>query len=255
MKPGRGGELPTVTRHEVPAESVDGETAMGRRHALKVMAIAAAAPGLVGCDTAANDGVNPESGGVSGRAAGLAPSSNPLARGTSTDPDLLNPTVPWQRVLTDDELETVAALCDVILPDDDVSPSASTLGVHEFIDEWVSAPYSRNERDRVLIRGGLVWLDNESRRRFEGASRFRTLSDEQMRAICDDICHEPEAAEAFRSASRFFARVRDLAATGFYTTDEGMADIGYVGNQPSRTWGPPPVEVLRRAGLPTSAEA
>lgn len=255
MKPGRSGELPTVTRPGIPATgSLDGEPAMGRRHALKVMAIAAAAPGLVGCDPAANEGVSPESGAGSTGAAAPPPSSNPLARGTSTDPDLLNPTIPWQRVLSDDELETLAALCDVILPEDDASPSASSLGVHDFIDEWVSAPYSRNERDRVLIRGGLVWLDNESGRRFEGASRFRGLSGEQMRAICDDICYEPEAEEAFRSASRFFARVRDLAATGFYTTDEGMADIGYVGNRPSSSWGPPPPEVLRQVGLPTATE-
>ena len=50
-------------------------------------------------------------------------------------------------------------------------------------------------------------------------------------------------------AARFFAKVRDLTATAFYTTPEGMADIGYVGNLPSTEWGLPPAEVLRHLGL------
>jgi gluconate 2-dehydrogenase gamma chain len=237
-------------KRELPVVS-DG--AVDRRHALKVMAIAATAPGLMSCGPSADEAGQAEGTPATGLPS--TPSGNPLARGTPTDPDLQQPVVPWGRILSEDELQTLAALCDVILPEDDVSPSASALGVHDFIDEWVSAPYPRNDRDRILIRGGLVWLDAESGRRFGTGTRFRNLAAAQQRAICDDICYEPDAAEAFRAASRFFARVRDLSATGFYTTDEGMADIGYVGNRPQPSWGPPPAEVLRRVGLaPTAVE-
>jgi hypothetical protein len=227
-----------------------------RRHALKVMAIAAATPGLMSCGPSADETV-PSGQGEGAPPAGLptTQSGNPLARGTPTDPDLQRPVVPWERILSDDELRTLAALCDVILPEDHVSPSASALGVHDFIDEWVSAPYPQQHRDRILIRGGLLWLDAESGRRFGSAMRFRELTAARQRAICDDICYEPDAQEPFKAASRFFARVRDLSATGFYTTDEGMADIGYVGNRPQASWGPPPAEVLSSVGLdPTPIE-
>ena len=87
----------------------------------------------------------------------------------STDPDLVNPVVPWDNILTDMEMKTVTALCDVILPQDDISASASSVGVPDFINEWVSAPYPDQERDRQTIRGGLVWLNTESGKRYDSA--------------------------------------------------------------------------------------
>jgi Gluconate 2-dehydrogenase subunit 3 len=212
---------------------------MDRREALKVMAIAAAAPAaLVSCEpgTVADPGTKP-------------PRNNPLARGTAADPDLIAPVVPWDPILTEDELETLAALCDVIIPADDVSPSASSLGAHRFIDEWVSAPYEGMRRDRVLVRGGLIWIDREAELRYGDGSRFRDLTPGQKAAICDDIRYGPEAAPEYEAASRFFDKVRDLTATAFYTTPEGMADIGYVGNVPLPRWDPPPPQVLRYLGL------
>ncbi|MFW6039926.1 MAG: gluconate 2-dehydrogenase subunit 3 family protein [Gemmatimonadota bacterium] len=212
---------------------------MDRRTVLKLIAAAAAAPSVfAACETP--DAADP--------AAPASPSSNPLAAGTRFDPDLLDPVVPWERSLSEPELETLAALCDLIIPADERSPAASALGAHEFIDEWVSAPYEAMERDRILVRGGIVWLDAESNRRF-GVARFVELTGAQRTAICDDICNGEEAAPEFRSASRFFDKVRDLTATAFYTTREGMRDLGYVGNVPLAQWDPPPPEVLRKVGL------
>ncbi len=167
--------------------------------------------------------------------------------GTLTDPDLVNPVKPWGGTLSDEEMRTLAALCDVIIPEDEHSPSASAVGSHEFIDEWVSAPYDFAETDRVLIRGGLVWLDVESGRRF--GREFVDLSQDEKHDICDDIRYLPEAAEEYKAGARFFGRVRDLTATAFYTTDEGMADIQYVGNVPMATFEGPPPEVLERLGI------
>jgi len=210
---------------------------MDRRTALKVIAAAAAAPGMLSaCEP---EGPDP--------AMVVAPPHNPLAAGTPFDPDLLDPVVPWERSLTDQELQTLAALCDLIIPADDRSPAASELGAHEFIDEWVSAPYESMERDKVLVRGGIVWLDAESNRRF--GARFVELTEAQQTAICDDICWAEEAAEELKAAARFFDKVRDLTATAFYTTRKGMEDLGYVGNTPLASWGPPPPQVLRRAGI------
>lgn len=223
--------------------SGEGAGAMDRREALKVLAILAAAPGLAACGP--EDGT-PEAGSAP---TPIPSGENPLAGGTLTDPDLLSPEIPWEPLLTPDEMETVAALCDVILPEDERSPSAAAVGAHHFVNEWVSAPYEGNQRDLVLVRGGLVWMDREAERRFGEGRRFRDLAPDEKTAICDDIRYEPEAAPEFRAAARFFDKVRDLTATAFYTTDEGMADIGYVGNVPLASWGPPPPEVLRHLGL------
>ena len=213
---------------------------MDRRQALKVMAIAAAAPALVSC----------EPGEEGPAVASLpAPTSNPKAAGTAWDPDLIAPTVPWERTLTRDELQTLAALCDVILPADDRSPSASQLGAHDFIDEWISAPYDGNRRDQVVVRGGLVWLDTEAGRRSGEGARFRDLTREQKHAVCDDICYRPDAGPGFEAAARFFDRVRDFTSTAFWTTEEGIRDLGYVGNVPMARWDGPPPEVLRHLGL------
>ncbi len=224
-------------RIELP---IVGDMEMDRRHALKVMAIAAAAPGLASC----SPGEAP-----TGAATAPSPSANPKARGDAWDPDLISPTVPWERTLSDDELTTLAALCDVIIPADGRSPAASAVGAHEFIDEWVSAPYEGNERDGVLIRGGLVWIDREASSRFGDGLRFRDLTDEQKTAICDDICYAPNAPAGYESAARFFDRVRYLTSTAFWTTTEGMTDLQYIGNVPLTQWYPPPPEVLRHIGL------
>ena len=218
----------------------DAPLAMDRRQALKVMAIVAAVPGVVSCAPSEGEGEG---------AIAASPASNPRAAGTAWDPDLLNPVVPWERVLTSEELATLAVLCDLIIPADSRSPSASQLGAQDFIDEWVSAPYDRNEGDRVTVRGGLLWLDREAAVRFGEGNRFRDLDEAQRRAICDDICYTPEAPADLAAGARFFDRVRDLTAAAFYTTREGMQDIEYVGNVPLARWDPPPPEVLRHLGL------
>jgi len=150
-------------------------------------------------------------------------------------------------VLTEDELATLASLCDVIIPADERSPGAARLGAHEFIDEWVSAPYDGNRGDLVLVRGGLAWLDVEARERF--GTEFTGLTLDQKHGICDDICYAPDAEPGYRAAARFFDRVRDLTATAFWTTEEGMADLGFVGNRPMASFEGPPREVLERLGL------
>jgi hypothetical protein len=123
------------------------------------------------------------------------------------------------------------------------------VGAPDFIDEWVSAPYDDNRDDKVVVRGGLVWLDNEAAGRFGEGRRFRDLAPEQQHAICDDICWVETAGPGYEAGARFFAKVRDLTATAFWTTDEGMRDLQYIGNTPLAAWGPPPPEVLRHLGL------
>src|SRR4051794_39372771 len=141
-------------------------------------------------------------------------SAGPGIKRTLSDPDLLHPGKLWDRTLTKAQLRTVAALCDVIIPEDEKSPSASKLGIPDFIDEWVSAPYPIQQADQKQIQDGLAWLDVEAKKRFE--KEFSNLKDEQKCQICDDICFAPKAKPEFKTAAEFFAKMRDLTATGFY---------------------------------------
>lgn len=215
---------------------------MNRREVLKALAVGTAAAAIPPKAQAEfRRPFNPLAG------VGQEPAKVAGPRGTPTDPDLIRPVVWWQKVLTEDELLTTAALCDVIIPADDRSPAASAVGAHDYINEHVSAPYDAQRRELVTFRGGLVWLDTESQKRF--GARFRECTVTQQTAICDDICHQESATAEFRAAARFFTLARNLTATAFYSTPEGMRDLGFMGNTPHTTWTGPPPEVLRHLGL------
>jgi hypothetical protein len=180
----------------------------------------------------------------------LGAPATPQAGGYGTDPDLNRIYPPgelWPLTLPPGMRRSAAALCDVIIPADEKSPSASAVGVVDFIDEWISAPYEAQRADRRTVLEGLGWLETESKKR-HGAF-FYELTTARMTAICDDICYLPRAAPEFREAAKFFALYRDLTAGGFYTTPAGTKDIGYVGNVPLARFDGPPPEVLRRIGL------
>ena len=161
------------------------------------------------------------------------------------DPDLLKKEIPWQRVLTPKEKRIVTALADVILPEDEFGPAASAVGVPDFIDEWVSAPYEQQVKDRKAIREGLSWLDAESQQRFQKG--FADAALDQQTAILTDIV--TEGTDARTQARRFFLLFRDRATGGYYTTPEGWKAIGYTGNVALAEFPGPPPEVLKHAGL------
>ncbi len=141
----------------------------------------------------------------------------PKAKGYGTDPKLAKPEpAPWPRLLSDDELQAAAILCDFILPASGAAPSASALGVPDFIDEWVSAPYPDQEKDRPIIRDGLKAL---APRLIRGDESARTAA----------LAALPKSGDERTSA--FFKRFRALAIGAYYTTEAGFKDIGFIGNE------------------------
>jgi len=187
-----------------------------------------------------------------GAAATEAPKSprGAPASGYGLDPDLLKAYKPgdlWPLTFSASQRREVAALCDVVIPADERSPSASQVGVTDFIDEFVSAPYPDNVRDARMILDGLAWLDGESTRRYGAA--FAEASEAQRAALCEDIAHEAPAGAGLKGAAEFFRRFRSLVAGGFYTTPVGMKDIGYVGNVPLARFDGPPADLVERLGL------
>jgi len=165
--------------------------------------------------------------------------------GYGTDPNLMEVYKPgdlWPLTFTPEQHRLVSVLCDVILPADEKSPSASELKVPDFMDEWVSAPYPNQQADREAILRGLDWLEAESARRFKKG--FADLDDTQRHQLCDDICSMQRASSGMEMGAKFFAKFRDLAMGGFYSTPAGFKDIQYLGNMPLTKFDGPPPEVL-----------
>lgn len=147
-----------------------------------------------------------------------------------------------QKLLTPHELATITLLCDIILPADSRSPSASQVGVPAFIEFML-----KDQPDlQTPVRGGLKWLDHECDKRF--GKKFAACTPAQRIQVVDDIAYPAKARPEMSQGVAFFSRMRSLTATGFFTSKAGIADIGYMGNTPHQWAGPPP-EVLAQYGL------
>lgn len=143
---------------------------------------------------------------------------------------------------TKHEMATITVLADIIIPKDDFSGSASDAKVPEFIEFIVKDIPSH----QVPMRGGLKWLDLQSFNRF-GKPFIDAAPTEQI-AIVDDIAYPNKAKPEMQAGVAFFNRMRSLTASGFYTTEIGVKDIGYVGNVPNQWPGVPP-DVLKQYGM------
>ena len=154
----------------------------------------------------------------------------PVGPGYGTDPDLLHPEVPWARTMTELQLRLAGVLADMVLPATETSPAASKVGVPDFIDEWVSAPYPNQQNDRETVFEGLTWLEQESLNRF--SVPFDEANDAQRRQVLDDIAFRDRIKPGYDSAAIFFTKFRHLAMSAYYSTNAGIQEIGYIGNQP-----------------------
>ena len=174
----------------------------------------------------------------------------PTMQGYGPDPDLIKAYEKgafWPLTLDAKQRQLAASLSDLIIPADGHSPSASAVGVVDFIDEWISAPYPLQRADRDTVLHGFTWLDGEARHRSE--QPFAKLHEAEQRAICDRICDARRAAADLQGPAQFFAVYRNLTAAGFYTTLAGRKDIQYIGNVALTHFDGPPVDLLKRLGL------
>lgn len=140
------------------------------------------------------------------------------------------------------EMETITILVDIIIPKDSVSGSATDAKVPEFIEFIVKDMPDH----QVPMRGGLKWLDIQCFNRFEKS--FVEASAQQRISIIDEIAYPNKAKPEMLAGVSFFNRMRSLTASGFYTTEIGVKDIGYVGNTPNQ-WNGVPDDVLKQYGM------
>lgn len=147
-----------------------------------------------------------------------------------------------EKFFTDHEMKTMAVLSDIIIPADDHSGSATDAGVPDFIEFIVKdMPHFKTP-----MRGGLRWIDMECLRRF--GKGFADCSSQQQLEVVDEIAYPADAKAGLEAGVSFFSLMRNLTASGFYSSKIGIKDIGYVGNTPN-VWDGVPEDVLKQYGL------
>jgi hypothetical protein len=146
------------------------------------------------------------------------------------------------------EWETVRLLCDMILPRDARSGSATDAGVPEFIDFLMAeGDDERDERRRTTMRGGLAWMDTQCRERF--GHDFVDCSGAERQAQLDLIAWPAKAPAELSHGVEFFTSLRNLTASGFWSSKMGIADLRYIGNTAVPEWRGCPQEQLDRLGV------
>ena len=203
---------------------------MDRRKSLKLIATGAVAvPAVIaGCTTADKKVAEPEK----------TDASFALDR----NPDELkyeNELLAKEQFFTPHEMATITILADIIIPRDEVSGSASEARVPEFIEFIVKDMPTH----QVPMKGGLRWLDMHCLKLHEKA--FKDCTEAQRIAVVDQIAYPKKATSDVKPGVAFFTLMRNLTATGFYTSQIGVKDIGYVGNQPNQ-WNGVPDDVLKQ---------
>jgi gluconate 2-dehydrogenase gamma chain len=197
---------------------------MDRRRALKLIGAAGVAPLAGGFDWTSEEVARSASQLVARQA----------APATVFAPDFFNP----------HEWETVRALVDLVIPADERSPAATAAGVPEFIDFMM---VDGTEARRTAMRGGLAWLDTETRRRHDVT--FLTASDAQRRDVLDAIAWPQRASPTLQSGVAWFNSFRDLTGAGFFSSRIGHEDLQYMGNVMVPVWNGCPEPALRKLGV------
>ena len=147
-----------------------------------------------------------------------------------------------EKFFNDHEMAGIAVLCDIIIPKDEISGSATDAKVPEFIQFIVNDM----PEHQTPMRGGLRWLDMQCLNKYN--NDFKNCSSSQQIAMVDEIAYPKKAKPQMKPGVSFFNLIRNLTTTGFYTSRIGIADIGYKGNTPNQ-WNGVPGDVLKQYNM------
>jgi hypothetical protein len=124
------------------------------------------------------------------------------------------------------QYKTLQALCQAIIPADKKAGGALEAGAPEFIDLLTS----ENAEYQLTLGGGLMWLDSACIDRF--GKSYLECAPAQQTSMLDLIAYRKNA-ESNPSLSQgvaFFSFLRNLTADGYFTSEIGIKDLGYIGN-------------------------
>lgn len=134
------------------------------------------------------------------------------------------PATEGARFFNPQEMETIAAISDLIIPTDEHSPGAKAAGVSGFIDLMVNE--SPNEI-KALWREGLAAVDRMSDLQFSAA--FIRAGQEQQISLLKTISRNERRPKTIEE--RFFVAIKSLTVDAYYTSAIGIhQDLRYKGN-------------------------
>lgn len=212
---------------------------MNRRESLRTLGIGVAATGLLldaSCKPKPTETAQP---GES-----IEPKSSSSSTDASRTPEEIarDKKLKAEKFFNDHEIATITILADIIIPKDEKSGSASDAKVPEFIEFIVNDM----PEHQTPMRGGLRWLDLQCLNRYNNT--FKDCTNAQQLEMVTAIAYPKRAKPEMAQGVSFFNRMRDLTATGFFTTEIGIKDLGYVGNTPNK-WDGVPADVLKQYGI------
>jgi hypothetical protein len=204
---------------------------MDRRKSIKTLLVgtAAAAVLIESCDTPVKNSAENASNGLN--------EDDRMA-----EEKIANKKLRDEIFFTPAEMATITILGDIIIPKDAVSGSASEAKVPEFI-EFIVKDMPEHQ---TPMRGGLRWLEMVSLKRF--GNSFTAITEKQRIEIIDEIAYPKKAKASMKQGVAFFNLMRNLTTTGFYTSEMGVKDVGYMGNVPNQ-WNGVPDDVLKEHNL------
>jgi len=146
-----------------------------------------------------------------------------------------------EQFFEDNEKETIRTLANLIMPPNE-NGTIEQAGVVDFI-EFMAKDVPEFQ---VKIRGGLMWLNIYCNAKYNLV--FTKCTEDQQKAVLDTIAFpDPDAKEQVQEV-QFFSLMRNLVLTGYFTSEVGIKELGYVGNTPNN-WDGVPQDVLDDHGL------
>jgi gluconate 2-dehydrogenase gamma chain len=123
------------------------------------------------------------------------------------------------------EYAAMQRLSDLIIPADNHSPGALQAAAADWIDFRCAA----NDELKAIYTGGLLWLDDQMRARYEGKD-FVSAQPAQQTAMLDLIAFQAPDKPELQPGILFFAWARRMVVDAYYTSPIGIKDVGFMGN-------------------------
>jgi hypothetical protein len=158
-----------------------------------------------------------------------------------------------QQFFRNNEIEKIKRLANLILP-----PTEEKLGNLDFpptaggnieeakVPEFIEFMAKDIPSIQTQMRGGLMWLDIHTRKTYN--KDFLDCSEDEQHQVLDQIAYPDPKASEQKMEVGFFTLMRNLVMTGYFTSEVGINELGYRGNQPN-VWDGVPDEVLKAHGM------
>ena len=137
-----------------------------------------------------------------------------------------------------EELNTIRVLAHLIVPPTKEG-NIDQAEVPEFIEFIVKDTPSYQKG----LRDGVFWLDEKSMENFE--KKFVNCKVEDQKSILDKVAFPKDKKS---KEETFFSNMKNLVITGYFSSEVGINDLGYKGNQPN-FWDGVPDDIMKEHGF------